>query len=89
MSTNLFGARFKDILISSVKLKLLGLFEFMMAEAPQDLKRNPDIILAILGVSVDFKNFSVLSAIIKYIEKAEVVVYGEHNNAMNFIMHFR
>jgi hypothetical protein len=89
LSTNLFGNRFKDILLSSVKLKLLGLFEFLMTEAPPELKRNPEIITAVLGVSVDFKNFSVLTGILKYIQKTELKVFGDYCNAMNFIMHFR
>lgn len=89
MSTDVFGSRFKDILLSSVKLKFLGLFEFMMTEAPVEQKRNPDLIMSVLGVSVDFKNFSVLSAILKYISRSEIKAYGEHANALNFIMHFR
>ena len=61
----------------------------MMLEAPYNLKTRRDLVLSIISTAVDFKNFNVLAAIIKYVEQAKLDIYAECMTPFHMIMKFR
>lgn len=86
---DVFGNKFRDLLISSIRLKFLGIFEWMMLEAPHSLKLNKDLMISIITTSIDFKNYNVMAAILKYIDQIKLDIYGENKTPIHLIMQLR
>lgn len=83
---DIFGSKFRDLLLSAVKLRFVGLFEWLMLEAPHSLKLNRDLMISVICTSIDFKNFNVMAAILKYIDQLKVDIYGDNKTPLHLIM---
>jgi hypothetical protein len=76
------------LLLSAVKLKFLGLFEWLILEAPHELKTKRDLLISVINTAVDFKNYNVLAATLKYVDQTKLPIYAEYGSPLIMIMHF-
>lgn len=85
---DIFGIKFRDLLLSAVRLKFLGLFEWLMLEAPYAVKTNKDLLISVINNAADFKNHNVLAATVKYVEQTKLQIYDQFMTPLHMIMHF-
>ena len=76
------------MIISAIKLKFIGLFEYLLHSSPGHFKHDRDLIKTLLDTSVEGRNYPAIAVLKKHIHVIPALagMFGEQGNASNYIL---